>query len=78
MYGMGDALFDRLEIQAKDAFKYREVARQEFSVNILIGRHYLYGGAMETAYFTSKTKIPRSFYTVIKRLMTSLHQSKGT
>lgn len=32
MYGMGDALFDRLEIQSKDAFKYREVARYEISL----------------------------------------------
>lgn len=69
LYAIGDCYFDESDVSStlRDPIKFKQCLK-----------YYILATAQETNNFTNPAlKIPRNFYTVIRRLITSLHAMKA-
>eukprot|EP01114_Cavostelium_apophysatum_P003970 TRINITY_DN14100_c0_g1_i1.p1 TRINITY_DN14100_c0_g1~~TRINITY_DN14100_c0_g1_i1.p1 ORF type:complete len:604 (-),score=154.45 TRINITY_DN14100_c0_g1_i1:8-1633(-) len=67
LYAQGDALYEGSDIGGKDGAKQKNIIS-----------YYLHGCALDTAFFTSYTKLPSQFVSVVKRLTFALQSTKAS
>jgi hypothetical protein len=88
-YALGDSKFHKAELinnnnnnnNSNNNNNPNTISQQQilhFSPHYLEAiKYYLLGSAAETHFFSAQTKIPKNFYTVVKRMITCFIAVKG-
>ena len=75
-YSLGDVHFEKVDLFPNSRDSQNALAYQSRYKEAV--KFYMIGASIENSFFTSQKRIGGNFYSIIRQLITALHQSKGT